>query len=119
MGDRLVIKTGNITIVVKSVEESVGTTTSLANSAGGYVVSSKSGTENELVATITIKVPADKFEATMETLRKLAWSRRPKASAVRTSPRSMPTLRPNCATCRPRRSSFSTFWIELRPLTTP
>ncbi len=73
VGDRLVIKTGNITVVVKSVEESVGTVTSLANGSGGYVVSSKSGTENEkLVATITIKVPADKFEATMETLRKLA-----------------------------------------------
>ena len=73
VGDRLVIKTGTITIVVKSVEESVTTVTSLATSSGGFVVSSRSGTENEkLVATITIKVPADKFEATMETLRKMA-----------------------------------------------
>jgi hypothetical protein len=73
VGDRLIIKTGNITLVVKSVEESVGTVTSLATSAGGYVVSSKSGSENErLVATLTIKVPADKFEASMATLRALA-----------------------------------------------
>jgi hypothetical protein len=73
VGDRLVIKTGNITLIVKSVEESVGTVTALANGSGGYVVSSKSGSENEkLVATITIKVLAEKFEAAMETLRKLA-----------------------------------------------
>lgn len=73
VGDRLVIKTGNITIVVKSVEEAVGTVTSMATTAGGYVVSSKSGSENEkLVATLTIKVPADKFEASMATLRALA-----------------------------------------------
>jgi hypothetical protein len=73
VGDRLVIKTGNITIVVKSVEESVGTVTSMAIAAGGFVVSSKSGSENEkLVATLTIKVPAEKFEASMATLRALA-----------------------------------------------
>jgi hypothetical protein len=73
VGDRLVIKTGSITIVVKSVEEAVNAVTSMATAAGGYVVSSKSGSENEkLVATLTIKVPADKFEASMATLRAMA-----------------------------------------------
>ena len=73
VGDRLVIKTGNITIVVKSVEDALGTVTSLATTSGGYVVSSSSGTQNSLlIATIAIKVPADKFEAAMATLRALA-----------------------------------------------
>jgi hypothetical protein len=73
VGDRLVIKTGSITIIVKSVEEALGTVTSLANTSGGFVISSSSGTQNTLlVATIAIKVPADRFEATMAALRALA-----------------------------------------------
>ncbi len=73
VGDRLVIKTGNITVIVKNVQESVAAVTALATSTGGYVVGSSSGTKDEQpVATLTIKVPADKFEAVMESLRKLA-----------------------------------------------
>jgi hypothetical protein len=73
VGDRLVIKTGAITLVVKSVDEALGTVTSLASTSGGYVISSNSGAQNSLlIATIAIKVPADKFEAAMATLRALA-----------------------------------------------
>ena len=43
VGDRLVIKTGNITVIVKDVQGSVAAVTALATSTGGYVVGSSSG----------------------------------------------------------------------------
>ncbi len=73
VGDRLIIKTGKLTMVVKDVQESIGVVTNVATEAGGFVISSQSGREEEkLVATVTIKVPVTSFEPIMEKLRKLA-----------------------------------------------
>jgi hypothetical protein len=73
IGDRLVIKTGNISILVKDVQEALSAISNMASSVNGYVVSTKSGREGDTqVATISIKVPAADFEPTMEKLRKMA-----------------------------------------------
>lgn len=73
VGDKLIIKTGSISMVVKDVQETLAAITYMANGFNGFVANTSTGLKNEkLLATIAIKVPADKFEATMESLRKMA-----------------------------------------------
>ncbi len=71
--DRLIIRNGSITIVVKDVNESIGKVTDTANAAGGYVLSSSSRYQGEnLYATVTLKVPAENFDSVMAKLRAMA-----------------------------------------------
>jgi hypothetical protein len=70
---RLIIRNGSITLTVKNVSDTVGMVTDIANAAGGYVLSSSSRYQGEsLLATLTIKVPAESFDDVMAKLRKLA-----------------------------------------------
>jgi len=73
VGDRLIIKTGTLTLIVKSVQEGIGTVTNIATGAGGYVLSSNARYEAEkLVATVSIKVPVTGFESCLEKMRQMA-----------------------------------------------
>ena len=73
VSDRLIIRNGSITIIVKNVTDTIGAVTNLANANGGYVLRTDSRHSNDkLIATITIKVPAAAFDDTMAELRKLA-----------------------------------------------
>ncbi len=70
--ERMINRNGNITLIVKDVTESMGAVTTIANDAGGLVLSSSTRHQNDqLLATVTIKVPVETFDATIEKLRKL------------------------------------------------
>ena len=69
-GPRVIIYTGNIALVVKDTRESVQTVTALANEQGGYVSNANIYQYNEVPrGSITIRVPAEKYEDTLTRLR--------------------------------------------------
>jgi len=71
--ERMIVRTAEIALVVNDVAIALDQVADLADSLGGYVVSSKRWKEEErLVGIITIRVPAEDFGAAMESLRGLA-----------------------------------------------
>lgn len=68
--DRLVIRNAQISLAVEDVGFAVGAVRDLALAKGGFVFSSNSNVEDERqYAQVTLKVPADQFDATMNDLR--------------------------------------------------
>jgi PKD repeat protein len=72
--DRMIVRTAQMAMVVDDVPATLEQITSLAEDAGGYVVSSQRWEEDEkrLAGTITIRVPAGDFGGIMTALRNLA-----------------------------------------------
>lgn len=71
--DRLIVRTGDIALVVNDVPVVIDRITRLADGFGGYVVSSNVWKEGErLVGSITIRVPAEHFDDAMRGLREMA-----------------------------------------------
>ncbi len=74
--ERLVIKTGSLSLLVKAVRESVDQMQKLAADLGGFVVDSQITVVDEkkqnLRATVTIRVPAEKFDQALKTLKESA-----------------------------------------------
>lgn len=71
--DRLIIRNGSLTLTVKDVTDVVGKVTALANASGGFVLRTDSRYQGEaLIATVTIKVPAESFDSIIADLRKMA-----------------------------------------------
>ena len=71
--ERMIVRTGNISLVVEDVVSARDEIAQLAVRFGGYVVSSRiSGEEQDLLGSITIRVPDDKFEPALAELRELA-----------------------------------------------
>jgi len=61
--ERLIIRTGDISLLVEDTEESLNKIEALALELGGFVVNSNSWKLNDqLQATITIRVPAESFD---------------------------------------------------------
>ena len=70
---RMIVRTGNISLVVEDVLVGMDQISELADDFGGYVVSSKRWGEGErLAGSITIRVPAKHFDDAMRALRELA-----------------------------------------------
>ncbi|MGD2050346.1 MAG: DUF4349 domain-containing protein [Chloroflexota bacterium] len=72
--ERLIIREGQMNIVVENTEDSLRTISSLAAAKNGWVVSSEvfqSGTAKS--GSITIRIPAEEFDATIEEIRDLAF----------------------------------------------
>jgi len=70
---RMVARTTTLGITVQSVAEAIDQVKTLAESLGGYVVSSTwSGRESEGRAVVSVRVPAEKYDDTMKKLRVLA-----------------------------------------------
>ena len=71
--ERLVIKTGTLSLLVKTVRESVDQMQKLATDFGGFVVDSQITVVDEkkenLRATVTIRVPSEKFDGALKTLK--------------------------------------------------
>jgi len=71
--ERLVIKTGTLSLLVKDVRESVDKMQKLATDLSGFVVDSNITIVDEkkgnLRATVTIRVPAGKFDEALKTLK--------------------------------------------------
>lgn len=72
--EQKVIKTGNLTLVVKKVGDSVSEINSLAVSKDGFILSSSIYTNSDETqsGSIVLKVPVDRFEETVEDLKKIA-----------------------------------------------
>lgn len=71
--ERMIIRTGDISLVVKDAEESLEKAQAIAKDLGGYVVNSSSWyEEQQLRARLTIRVPADEFDTAMADLKELA-----------------------------------------------
>ncbi len=74
--ERLVIKTGTLSLLVKTVRESVDQMQKLATDLGGFVVDSQTTVVDEkkqnLRATVTIRVPSEKFDEALKTLKNSA-----------------------------------------------
>lgn len=70
---RLIIKTGQMSLVAKNVEETVKSVTGLVNLAKGFVVESSIRDKTTLpYATMRVRVPAEGFESLIEKVRGLA-----------------------------------------------
>lgn len=75
--DRMVIKNGEITLLVKDSDAAIDGITQLVGDVRGYIVSSQFWYEayyekNYKHATITISIPADQFETSLRRLRNLS-----------------------------------------------
>jgi TM2 domain-containing membrane protein YozV len=74
LGDRLVVKTGDLAVVVEDIAGTIERIGRLAkNYSGGYVVSSQAWREGERTrGTISIRVPAGDFEAAVASIAGMA-----------------------------------------------
>ena len=70
LADRKIIKTGEIGIEVPNVATALAKVRALAISLGGYVGGSESGTKDQS-ATLTLRIPADRFEDALTRLHEL------------------------------------------------
>ncbi len=71
--ERMIVRTGEMSLVVNDVPAVLAQITELAEGFGGYVVSSQRWKEEErLAGIITIRVPVEDFSVVMEALRGLA-----------------------------------------------
>ena len=71
--ERMIVRTGEMSLVVEDVIDARDETAQLAARFGGYVVSSRiSGEEEDMRGWISIRVPDDKFEQALAELRDLA-----------------------------------------------
>jgi hypothetical protein len=73
IAERMVIHTVELRLIVKDTQVSLQTVQSLADEMGGYVASSRTWhTEEQLSASLTLRVPADQLNTALEKLRTLA-----------------------------------------------
>lgn len=71
--ERMIVRTGNIALVVEDVTVAIDQITTMADGFGGYVVSSNMWKQGErLAGSITIRVAAEHFDNAMRALRGLA-----------------------------------------------
>jgi len=71
--ERMVVRTGNMHLVVNDTTDSMNRIIQLSNDLQGYVVSSQKWDQDEgLAGTITIRVPTEYFEHAMNALRDMA-----------------------------------------------
>jgi hypothetical protein len=71
--NRLIIKNGEMTLLVADTQRAIDQVVNVAVTSDGYVVSSKSWTQDNFTyASITMGVPVDQFEAAQRQLRALA-----------------------------------------------
>jgi hypothetical protein len=68
---RKVIRTGSMEMIVAHPSETAERIESMAEAMGGYVVSADGGGENAAAGTLTIRVPAVRFEEARAAIRKL------------------------------------------------
>jgi hypothetical protein len=73
IAERMVIHTVELRLIVKDTQVSLQAVQSLANEMGGYVANSRTWhTEEQLSASLTLRIPADQLNTALEKLRALA-----------------------------------------------
>ena len=71
--ERMIVRNGNMSLVVEDVNEAMAAISQLADGFNGYVVSSSvSGEEEGMRGWITIRVPDESFEPALSQIRELA-----------------------------------------------
>lgn len=74
--DRAIVKTANISAIVEDVRKAVDETTALAKAANGYVtstnISDANANQTNLMAYLTLRVPADSLDDTLAKIRGLS-----------------------------------------------
>lgn len=71
--ERMIVRTGNMSLLVEDVVKAVDAVAALAVERGGYVISSSvQGSEGDKKATISFRVTPAEFEATVLALRQMA-----------------------------------------------
>ena len=72
-GSRLVVKSGTMSLVVKNVAQTIDDIAKYAEANNGWVVSSNSGEQASVpVGSITVRVPSESFDATVEQFKAMA-----------------------------------------------
>ena len=72
-GERMIVRTGSMALVVVDVAQTIEQITKLAGNFEGFVVSSNSWQEGErLMGNISIRVPAERFDDAIGALRAMA-----------------------------------------------
>jgi hypothetical protein len=69
--ERKIIRTSSMQMVVQHPAETADQITSLAEALGGYLVSADGGGQNAVSGTLTIRVPATRFEEVRAQIRKM------------------------------------------------
>ncbi|HEY0139556.1 MAG TPA: DUF4349 domain-containing protein [Thermoanaerobaculia bacterium] len=70
---RMIVRTANVSIIVRDTSEAVKAITERSEAAGGYVADSRIWRDGELLrATLTVRVPADRLTATLASIRTVA-----------------------------------------------
>jgi hypothetical protein len=72
VSDRKIIKNGNLSIEVENVIDAMDRITDIADELGGYIISSNKYSNDETHGVITIRVPAENFDAAFEQVRQVA-----------------------------------------------
>jgi len=70
LADRQIVKTGEVTVEVDNVSAALGRVRAIASQLGGYVGGSQAGTLEDS-ATLTLRIPADRFEEALSRLHEL------------------------------------------------
>lgn len=71
--ERMIIRTADLQIIVTDTEPALKSVTALVTAAGGYVADSKTWRESDqLRATVSVRIPADKLDSILEAIKKLA-----------------------------------------------
>jgi hypothetical protein len=72
-GERMIVRNGDMALVVEDVTQSIEDITQMSLALGGYVVSTYSyGEEEEMRGWISFRIPDEKFEAALSQLRDMA-----------------------------------------------
>jgi hypothetical protein len=70
LADRQIVKTGEVTVQVDNVSAALGRVRTMTSQLGGYVGGSQAGTLEDS-ATLTLRIPADRFEDALSRLHEL------------------------------------------------
>ena len=72
-GQPMIVRTGDLSMVVTDITKTISQITQLANNNNGYVVlANQTSTDKSISADISIHIPAAQFESTMSALRAMA-----------------------------------------------
>lgn len=73
VSERMIVRTANLAVVVEDTEESLGAIEDLATELGGYISNLNTWRVNEqLAASVTLRVPAESFDEARERIKALA-----------------------------------------------
>lgn len=70
LADRQIVKTGEVTVEIDNVSAALGRVRAITSQLGGYVGGSQAGTLEDS-ATLTLRIPADRFEEALSRLHEL------------------------------------------------